>query len=72
MLLDPCFVQIQLVLGTESSIAVGWQKRDEKTSAAGEVKVYCSIVPMTFCIYLSHGCDKHCQLDLFCILGILK
>ncbi|XP_008786962.2 chaperone protein dnaJ 13 [Phoenix dactylifera] len=29
---------IQLVLGTESSIAVGWQKRDEKTSAAGEVK----------------------------------
>lgn len=29
---------IQLVLGTESSIAVGWQKRDEKASAAGEVK----------------------------------
>ncbi|XP_043717176.1 chaperone protein dnaJ 13-like [Telopea speciosissima] len=29
---------IQLVLGPESSIAVGWQKKDEKTSAAGEVK----------------------------------
>lgn len=29
---------IQLVLGVESSIAVGWKKRDEKTSASGEVK----------------------------------
>ncbi|KAJ4957348.1 hypothetical protein NE237_014131 [Protea cynaroides] len=29
---------IQLVLGPESSIAVGWQKKDEKTSAAGELK----------------------------------
>ncbi|KAJ4952043.1 hypothetical protein NE237_028875 [Protea cynaroides] len=29
---------IQLVLGPESSIAVGWNKKDEKTSAAGELK----------------------------------
>ncbi|GAB4858038.1 Chaperone protein dnaJ 13 [Ancistrocladus abbreviatus] len=29
---------IQLVLGSESSIAVGWQKKDEKLSAAGELK----------------------------------
>lgn len=29
---------IQLVLGTESSIGVGWQKKEEKMSAAGEVK----------------------------------
>lgn len=33
------FLQIQLVLGPESSIAVGWQKREEKMSAAGELKV---------------------------------
>ena len=39
MLLTLCFVQIQLVLGTESTIAVGWQKKDEKNSAAGELKV---------------------------------
>jgi hypothetical protein len=31
--------QIQLVLGDESSISVGWHKNDEKSSAAGEVKV---------------------------------
>lgn len=30
---------IQLVLGPESSIAVGWQKREEKMSAAGELKL---------------------------------
>ncbi|CAN6476917.1 unnamed protein product [Victoria cruziana] len=29
---------IQLVLGTENSIGVGWQKKDEKNSAAGEIK----------------------------------
>ncbi|OVA13412.1 DnaJ domain [Macleaya cordata] len=29
---------IQLALGVESSIAVGWQKKDEKLSAAGELK----------------------------------
>ncbi|MQL99557.1 hypothetical protein Taro_032282 [Colocasia esculenta] len=29
---------IQLVLGAESNIAVGWQKKDEKTSASGELK----------------------------------
>ncbi|XP_058086825.1 chaperone protein dnaJ 13 [Magnolia sinica] len=29
---------IQLVLGVESTIAAGWQRKDEKTSAAGEVK----------------------------------
>ncbi|CAM0956533.1 unnamed protein product [Alopecurus aequalis] len=29
---------IQLVLGSESNISVGWQKKDEKSSAAGEVK----------------------------------
>ena len=31
--------QIQLVLGDESSISVGWQKKDEKSTATGEVKV---------------------------------
>jgi hypothetical protein len=31
--------QIQLVLGDESSISVGWQKKDEKRTATGEVKV---------------------------------
>ncbi|XXG43082.1 hypothetical protein AAC387_Pa01g3198 [Persea americana] len=30
---------IQLVLGVESTIAVGWQRKDEKTSASGEIKV---------------------------------
>ncbi|XP_066324535.1 chaperone protein dnaJ 13-like [Miscanthus floridulus] len=30
--------QIQLVLGDESSISVGWQKKDEKSTATGEVK----------------------------------
>lgn len=35
----PLLCQIQLVLGTESSIGVGWQKKEEKMSAAGEVKV---------------------------------
>ncbi|CAA6666783.1 unnamed protein product [Spirodela intermedia] len=29
---------IQLVLGAESNIAVGWQKKDEKNSASGELK----------------------------------
>ncbi|NP_001148855.2 Chaperone protein dnaJ 13 [Zea mays] len=29
---------IQLVLGDESSISVGWQKKDEKRTATGEVK----------------------------------
>ncbi|KAL5225529.1 hypothetical protein ABZP36_012168 [Zizania latifolia] len=29
---------IQLALGTDSSISVGWQKKDEKNSATGEVK----------------------------------
>ncbi|XP_022154039.1 chaperone protein dnaJ 13 [Momordica charantia] len=29
---------IQLILGPESSVAVGWQKKEEKMSAAGEVK----------------------------------
>ncbi|BAT11588.1 chaperone protein dnaJ 13 [Oryza sativa Japonica Group] len=30
---------IQLALGTDSSISVGWQKKDEKNSAAGDVKL---------------------------------
>ncbi|EEF33453.1 chaperone protein dnaJ 13 [Ricinus communis] len=30
---------IQLLLGPESSISVGWQKKDEKMSAAGELKI---------------------------------
>lgn len=30
---------IQLLLGTESSISVGWQKKDERMSAAGELKI---------------------------------
>ncbi|GAV78547.1 DnaJ domain-containing protein/DUF3395 domain-containing protein [Cephalotus follicularis] len=30
---------IQLLLGSQSSIAVGWQKKDKKTSAAGELKI---------------------------------
>lgn len=29
---------IQLLLGTESSIAVGWQKKEEKMSVSGEIK----------------------------------
>jgi DnaJ family protein C protein 11 len=32
--------QIQLLLGPESSIAVGWQKKHEKMSASGELKVH--------------------------------
>ncbi|XP_039121698.1 chaperone protein dnaJ 13 [Dioscorea cayenensis subsp. rotundata] len=35
---ESCVGNVELVLGSESSIAVGWQKKDEKTSAAGEVK----------------------------------
>ncbi|KAH9721293.1 J domain-containing protein [Citrus sinensis] len=31
--------QIQLLLGIESSISVGWQKKDERMSAAGELKI---------------------------------
>ncbi|KAJ8764738.1 hypothetical protein K2173_009126 [Erythroxylum novogranatense] len=30
---------IQLLLGPESSVAVGWQKKDEKISATGELKI---------------------------------
>ncbi|MCH98122.1 chaperone protein dnaJ 13-like, partial [Trifolium medium] len=30
---------IQLMLGSQSSVAVGWQKKDEKRTATGEVKV---------------------------------
>ncbi|CAL0331697.1 unnamed protein product [Lupinus luteus] len=30
---------IQLALGPQSSIAVGWQKKDERRSASGEVKI---------------------------------
>ncbi|KAF7137926.1 hypothetical protein RHSIM_Rhsim07G0108200 [Rhododendron simsii] len=30
---------IQLVLGPESSVAVGWQKKEVKMSAAGEIKI---------------------------------
>ncbi|OMO52451.1 hypothetical protein COLO4_37182 [Corchorus olitorius] len=30
---------IELILGPESAIGVGWQKKDEKMSAAGEVKI---------------------------------
>ncbi|KAF9689881.1 hypothetical protein SADUNF_Sadunf01G0138500 [Salix dunnii] len=30
---------IQLLLGPESSIAVGWQKKDEKMSASGELQI---------------------------------
>ncbi|KAL9438799.1 hypothetical protein AB3S75_024465 [Citrus x aurantiifolia] len=30
---------IQLLLGIESSISVGWQKKDERMSAAGELKI---------------------------------
>ncbi|KAK3156876.1 hypothetical protein QOZ80_2AG0113240 [Eleusine coracana subsp. coracana] len=37
-LTESCVGNIQLVLGDESSISVGWQKKDEKSSAAGEVK----------------------------------
>jgi len=29
---------IQLVLGDDSSISVGWQKKDEKSTATGEIK----------------------------------
>lgn len=34
----PCF-QIQLVLGRESSIGVGWRREDKRLTASGEVKV---------------------------------
>ncbi|XP_019150257.1 PREDICTED: chaperone protein dnaJ 13-like [Ipomoea nil] len=30
---------IQLSLGTESSVAVGWQKKEQRMSAAGEIKI---------------------------------
>ncbi|KAL3499580.1 hypothetical protein ACH5RR_038673 [Cinchona calisaya] len=30
---------IQLALGTDTSIGVGWQKKDQKTSAAGDIKI---------------------------------
>ncbi|XP_066373726.1 chaperone protein dnaJ 13-like [Miscanthus floridulus] len=35
---DNAVGNIQLVLGDESSISVGWQKKDEKSTATGEVK----------------------------------
>ncbi|XP_030538197.1 chaperone protein dnaJ 13 [Rhodamnia argentea] len=41
---------IQLVLGPESSITVGWQKKEEKMSAAGELKLGTS----------SFGVSAHC------------
>lgn len=40
----PASWQIQLGLGPESSISVGWQKKAENMSAAGEVKVYYNFV----------------------------
>lgn len=33
------FFQIQLLLGVESAISVGWEKKDERMSAVGEIKV---------------------------------
>jgi hypothetical protein len=54
-----CYFQIQLVLGDESNISVGWQKKDEKGSAAGEVKVISFRgqlkCPCTNKISLEHG-----------------
>ncbi len=38
--MSPSLLQIQLALGPESSISVGWQKKDVKMSAAGELKVH--------------------------------
>lgn len=35
--------QIQLELGSDTSIAVGWQKKDQKISAAAEIKVVLAI-----------------------------
>lgn len=35
---ETCVGNIQLTLGTESTIAVGWHKKDEKNSAAADVK----------------------------------
>lgn len=35
--------QIQLELGSDTSIAVGWQKKDQKISAAAEFKVVLAI-----------------------------
>ena len=49
------FFQIQLVLGTESNIAVGWQKKEEKTSASGELKVPLTIgIPIS--LFLAFQC----------------
>lgn len=33
------FLQIELALGMQSAITVGWKKRDENVSAAGGLKV---------------------------------
>ncbi len=38
--LPPSLSQIQLALGPESSIAVGWKMKDVKMSGAGELKVH--------------------------------
>lgn len=37
-------LQIQLSLGEESSIGIGWRKKEQKVSASGEIKVasFCS------------------------------
>ncbi|KAI0488280.1 hypothetical protein KFK09_028108 [Dendrobium nobile] len=35
---DTSIANIHLVLGTESGISIGWQTKDDKTSASGEVK----------------------------------
>ncbi|GLT49176.1 hypothetical protein SLA2020_227540 [Shorea laevis] len=36
---DTASGNIQLLVGPQSSIAVGWQKKDQKNSAAGELKI---------------------------------
>jgi hypothetical protein len=46
--------QIQLMLGSQSSVAVGWQKKDEKRTATGEVKVLlCFLHKQSFVLEIS-------------------
>lgn len=48
-------IQIELALGTDTSIAVGWRKKEQKMSAAGNIKVLLhkpNLTPITLSIIL--------------------
>ncbi len=49
ILVDLGFEQIQLVIGPDTGIAVGWQRQGKKNAGSGELKVSSISLPPLFC-----------------------